>query len=55
MNRYVVGGVLLASAIGALPVLPWWAWLAIGVVVAFLVGRRVRRTRVRRGDTRAAE
>jgi Flp pilus assembly protein TadB len=45
MNRYLVGGILVASAIGSLPVMPWWVWVVIALVAAVLVWRRVRSLR----------
>ena len=45
MNRYLVGGILLASAIGSLPVMPWWVWVVIALVGALLVWRRAKSLR----------
>jgi hypothetical protein len=45
VNRYVVGGILLASAIGSLPVMPWWVWVVIASVAALLVWRRAKSLR----------
>jgi hypothetical protein len=45
VNRYVVGGILLASAIGSLPVMPWWVWVVIALVASVLVWRRAKSLR----------